>query len=279
MRQTVFFTRITNRPDDVVGIFIEAVVYGAVRLRTGAFIVHAQTAADVEALNIDAQLVQFHIETRRFTNACGDIANIRHLRTEVEVQQLQALKMACLAQNFDQLQHLGRCEAELGLLAAGGLPFTGALRGQTRTYAKARHHVQALGLFQYDSDLGHLLNDQIDLVAHLLAHQRQTDIFAVFITITDDDAAGHPGVRQHGHQFRFRTGFQAQRLAGMDQRFNHATVLVNLDRVDEEVIAVIAIRFTRAFEGGVDRAQAVLQDLREAEQRRQALPLRFTRFD
>ena len=85
MRQTVFFTRITNRPDDVVGIFIEAVVYGAVRLRTGAFIVHAQTA-DVEALNIDAQFVQFHIETRRFTNACGDIANIRHLRTEVEVQ-------------------------------------------------------------------------------------------------------------------------------------------------------------------------------------------------
>ncbi len=120
---------------------------------------------------------------------------------------------------------------------------------------------------------GHLLNDQIDLVAHLLAHQRQTDIFAVFITITDDDAAGHPGVRQHGHQFRFRTGFQAQRLSGMDQRFNHATVLVNLDRVDEEVIAVIAIRFTRAFEGGVDRAQAVLQDLREAEQRRQSAAL------
>ena len=86
MRQTIFFTRITNCPDDVVGVFIEAIVYGAVRLRTGAFIVHAQTAADVEALNIDAQLVQFHIETRRFTNACGDIANIRHLRTEVEVQ-------------------------------------------------------------------------------------------------------------------------------------------------------------------------------------------------
>ena len=67
MWQTIFFTRITNRPDDVVGVFIEAVVYGAVRLRTGAFIVHAQTAADVEALNIDAQLVQFHIETRGFT--------------------------------------------------------------------------------------------------------------------------------------------------------------------------------------------------------------------
>lgn len=86
MWQTIFFTRITNRPDDVVGVFIEAVVHRTVGLRTGAFIVHAQTAADVEALNIDAQLVQLNIETRGFTNACRDIANIRHLRTEVEVQ-------------------------------------------------------------------------------------------------------------------------------------------------------------------------------------------------
>ena len=86
-------------------------------------------------------------------------------------------------------------------------------------------------------------------------------------------------MRQHGHQFGFRTGFQSQRLAGMDQRFNHATVLVNLNRVDKEVIAIITVRFTRAFEGGVDRAQAVLQDLREAEQRRQTLPLRLAGFD
>jgi hypothetical protein len=61
----------------------------------------------------------------------------------------------------------------------------------------------------------------------------------------------------------------------MDQRFNHAAMLVNLDRINQEVVAVIAIRFARAFKRGVNRTQAVLQDLREAEQRRQALPLRF----
>ncbi|MGQ7114078.1 hypothetical protein ACUOFC_48525, partial [Escherichia sp. TWPC-MK] len=42
-----------------------------------------------EAGRLDSlQLLHFHIETRRFTNACGDIANIRHLRTEVEVHKL-----------------------------------------------------------------------------------------------------------------------------------------------------------------------------------------------
>ena len=86
-------------------------------------------------------------------------------------------------------------------------------------------------------------------------------------------------MRQHRHQFSLRTGLQPQRFAGVDQGFNHATVLVNLDRVDKEIVAVITVGFTRALEGGVNRAQTMLQDLREAEQRRQALSLGFARFD
>jgi hypothetical protein len=73
---------------------------------------------------------------------------------------------------------------------------------------------------------------------------------------------------QNRHQFRFRTGLKTQRLAGMDQRLNNATMLVYFNRVNQEVIAVIAIGFARAFKGGVNRAQTMLQDLREAEQRR-----------
>lgn len=109
-------------------------------------------------------------------------------------------------------------------------------------------------------------------MAHLFAHQRQADIFTVFITVTDNHAAGHTGVRQYRHQLGLGASFQAQRLAGVDQRFNHAAMLVNLDRINREVVTVIAIRFARAFKGGVNRTQAVLQNLREAEQRRQALP-------
>ena len=55
-------------------------------------------------------------------------------------------------------------------------------------------------------------------------------------------------------------------------------MLVNLDGVNQEIVTVIAVRLTRAFERRVNRTQAVLQDLREAKQRRQALPLRFTCF-
>ncbi|MNN71860.1 hypothetical protein D3C81_1878380 [compost metagenome] len=100
----------------------------------------------------------------------------------------------------------------------------------------------------------------------LFADQRQTDIFTVFIAVTHDHRAGHASMRQHRHQFGLGAGFQPQRFAGIDQRFNHAAMLVYLDRVNQEIATFIAERLTRTFERGIDRTQTVLQDLREAEQ-------------
>ena len=194
------------------------------------------------------------------------------------MQQLNAVQTTAFAQNFHQLQYLVRRQAELGFFTTGGLPFTGTLRGQTRTHAQTRDHIQPFGFIQHDRDFRHLLDDQVDLVAHLLANQRQTNVFTIFITITNNHAAGHASMRQNCHQFGLRTGFQSQRLTGVNQRFNHATVLVNLDRVNEEIITLVAVGFTGALERGVNRTQTVLQDLREAEQRRQTLPLRFASF-
>ena len=85
-------------------------------------------------------------------------------------------------------------------------------------------------------------------------------------------------MRQYRHQLSFGTGFQAQRFARMNQGFNHAAVLVNFDRINEEVIAVIAVGFPRTFERGVNGTQTVLQDLWETEQCRQTLTLCFTSF-
>ncbi|SSL81682.1 Uncharacterised protein [Klebsiella pneumoniae] len=57
VRQAILFAGIADRPDDIVGVFVQTVVHRAIGLRAGAFIVHAQAAADVEALNIDTQLM------------------------------------------------------------------------------------------------------------------------------------------------------------------------------------------------------------------------------
>ena len=79
MRQAVFFTGIANRPDNIVGVFVQTVVDRTVRLRACPFIVHAEATTHIEALDVYAQFVQLNVETRRFTYAGGDIANVRHL--------------------------------------------------------------------------------------------------------------------------------------------------------------------------------------------------------
>ncbi len=108
----MLFAGIANRPDDVIGIFVQAIVHRTVGLRAGTFIIHAQTAAHVETLNIHAQLMQLNIETRGLAHAGRDIANVRHLRSQVEVQQLQTVQTPSVTQGLHQLQHLRRRQAE-----------------------------------------------------------------------------------------------------------------------------------------------------------------------
>ena len=187
MVQTVLITGRTNRPDHVVGVLIQAIVDRAVRLRTRSFVIDAQAAADIEAFDVNAQLRQFDVETRRLTHAGSDVADVGHLRTQMEVQQLQAVDATRFAHDLNQFQHLRRRQTKLRLFAAARLPFTGALRSQTRTDTETWHHIQTLRFFQHQPHFRHLLQHQIDLVAHLLADQRQTNIFTVFIAVTDDD--------------------------------------------------------------------------------------------
>ncbi|CAH0214896.1 hypothetical protein SRABI106_01834 [Rahnella aquatilis] len=194
----------------------------------------------------------------------------------MEMQQLQAFQTPCFTQHFNQLQNLRGRQTEFGFLAAAGLPFTGALRGKTCTHTQTWDHVQTFGFFQHQFNLSHLLDNQIYLVTELLTDQRQTNIFAVFIAVTHDHGTGHPGVRQNGHQFSFRAGFQTQRFTGFHQRFDHAAMLVNLNRINQEVVTLITERFTRTFERRVNRTQTVLQNLWETEQCRQTLTVLLT---
>ena len=86
------------------------------------------------------------------------------------MQQLNTVQTTALAQHFYQLQHLVCRQAEFRFLSAGGLPFAGPLRRQTRTHAQTRNNIQSFSFIQHDSDFRHLLDDQIDLMAHLFAN-------------------------------------------------------------------------------------------------------------
>ena len=170
----------------------------------------------------------------------------------MEVQQLQALQAVCLTQHINQLKHLCGSQAEFGFFTAAGLPFAGALRSQTRPHTQARHHIKIFGFFKHHRNFRHFFNHKIDFVTEFLAHQGKTDILTVFIAVADDDTAGHTCVRQYCHQLGFGTGFQPQRLPGIDQGFNHAPLLVNLNRINQKIITFVTIRFAGTTERGIN---------------------------
>ena len=106
-------------------------------------------------------------------------------------------------------------------------------------------------------------------MAQLLAHQRQTNELAVLVTVADDGAALRRQ-RQHGQQLRLGAGFEADRdVLGGDDVFHHRFLLVDLDRVQRGVFALVF----QALDVGVERTgqltHAVLQNVREAHQQRQ----------
>src|SRR6266581_809559 len=66
--------------DDVVGVFLEAIVGGAVESRAAAVVIHAQAAADVDVLEGETHLVELGVITGGLLNGLFHRENVRHLR-------------------------------------------------------------------------------------------------------------------------------------------------------------------------------------------------------
>ncbi|MNM90848.1 hypothetical protein D3C81_1031260 [compost metagenome] len=185
------------------------------------------------------------------------------------MQQAQAVGVLGIAQRFPEVQQLARGQAELGLVATTVLPLAGAQRGQAHAHAQARLHVQRLGFFQHQLQLGRLLDDDEGLQAQLAADQGQADVLAVLVAVADDQAT-RARQRQHGHQFRLAARFQAEAFTVVaGQGAGHSAVLVHLDRVHGGVAARIVPILLGLGERRLQLAQALAEDVREAHQQRQ----------
>ena len=185
------------------------------------------------------------------------------------MQQTDALIQPRRAEAFDHRQQLRRRQAEFGFLAAGISPLARCQRRQTHAQTDLWRDLEFGRLLDHQLHFGFFLDHDKYVVTELLPHQRQLDKFAVFVTVADDGAALRRQ-RQHGHQFRLGAGFQADGdvLRG-DDVFHHRFLLVDLDRVQRGVGALVFQARDIGVKGTSQLAHAVLQDVREAHQQRQ----------
>ena len=82
-----------------------------------------QAAADVEVTHGGALLDEVHVETGGLADGPADAVDVRHLGSEVVVQELEAVQHALFAESVHDVDRLRRVQAEDAAVAAGlGLP-------------------------------------------------------------------------------------------------------------------------------------------------------------
>jgi hypothetical protein len=242
--------------DDVVGVLLERVVHARLEVGLRPVVVHAQAAAHVDELEAGAFLHQFRVDARRLVERALDDADVRDLAAEVEVQELEAVLHAVGLEFLQTLADLGDREAELRAVPARRLPAAAATRGQLHAHADLRPHADLLRVLENQAELRVLLDDRDDLAAHLERQHRHLDELGVLEAVADDRrVVGRH--RHHGQQFRLRSGFEAEavRPAEVEHLLDDLALLVHLDRVDAEVLALVLVLVDRRLKRAVDIAE------------------------
>src|SRR5205823_6205263 len=120
-------------------------------------------------------------------------------------------------------------------------------------------------------ELGRLLDDEDDLLAHLRREQRGLDVFLVLVTVADDQRLVVLVDRHDREELGLAAGLEAvvERAAVLDDLLDDRAVLVDLDRVHAAVLPAVAILANRIGERTAQQLDARLQDVAEAQQDRQ----------
>ena len=172
---------------------------------------------------------------------------------------------------LEGFQDLGQGQAELGSKAGARLPSARAARRELDPHADRRPDVQLLAVAHDRLELGELLDDRDHLLADLAGEHGHLDEFVVLEAVADDRRIGGFGQGEHGQQLGLRAGLDPEmvRLAEIEDLLDDVPLLVHLDRIDAAITALVVVLANGRAEGVVDLADAMAEDVREAQQDRQ----------
>ncbi len=247
MLEPVLVAHVDKGVDGIVHIFLYRVVHrvpgGAV---VTAVVVHAQAAAYVDKVDVEAHRRELHIELRGLAQGVLDAAYLGHLAAYVEVYELEASCHVVRLHEVERLKELTRVEAKLAAVAAALFPLAAAAARELDAYAYVGHDVELLGHIGNQVQLVEFLHHQEDAPPHLLGQQGQLDVFAVFVAVAYDERVvvhvGHVD-GQHGVQLGLGSGLEPylEFLAVTHDFLHHGSHLIHLDGVDHKVLPVVVV--------------------------------------
>src|SRR4029077_9093932 len=78
---------IYDAPDDVVRVFLERIIGRTVKVAARSIVIDTEPAADIEITKFMSKLRQLCIISRAFAHCALDRRNVRHLRSDVEMDK------------------------------------------------------------------------------------------------------------------------------------------------------------------------------------------------
>ena len=259
------FARFLNARDDVVSVLFEIVVHGAAEIGFRSVVVDGQAATDVEEAHLAAHLHQLDVDLSRFAHGVLHRDDARDLASDMEVQKFQAVEHVALLELFDDVHDLGHREAKLRAVAGGGRPAPHAFAAQLGSHSEARSNAEFLRSAKREIELLDPFEHDDDRIVETLRHQSRFEIREVLVAVADDEAVFILHGGECDQKLGLRAGLQPEPPGppGFDDLLDEMPLLVDLDRKDTAVLAVVSVFANRAFEALVQQSNAIVEDVRE----------------
>ena len=196
-----------------------------------------------------------------------DGADVGDLRSDVEVQELQAVEHPLRFRRSTVATISAVVRPNFERSPADSIHLPAPFGRETGAYAEHRPDLELAGAGEDGLELAHAIHDDDDLAAELLRQHGGLDVGAVFVAVAEDQRLGVVLQRQRDQQLGLGAGLDAEvrRPAVLDQLLDDVTLLVDLDRVDAAVGALVLVLDDRLLERPGELLDAGLQDVGEAD--------------
>ena len=272
MRNFFFVADFLHGANDVAGVFVERIVDRAVEGGARSVVVDAESASNIEVAEFVTELLQFGVKPRSLAHGAFDRADVGNLRSDVEMDKLEAVGHALAAEQFARPDQFRGGQAELGVLAAARRPLAGTLGGEAHAHADPRFDIHLLG---HGEDLREFLDffhhhDQA--LAELATEHGIAHVIGVLVAIANDETFQVIVNGERGEQLGLAAGLEAEMefRPGIDHFLHDFAKLVHFDREDAAVDVFVSGFGDSLGESAVDRLDAVTEQILETKGERKS---------